>query len=128
MILIGDARTATGFRTNNEYATWDHSSLNMNPLVTQRTVSIVALLASTLITACGQRSTNPPTGALTVYEDAPKMILLDLGPPGNSLGDVYHFSAPLHSERGGPVIGELVGSKTLVKMATDANPNLERRA
>jgi len=26
------------------------------------------------------------------------------------------------------VTGELVGSKTLVKMATDANPNLERHA
>ncbi|HEY2680646.1 MAG TPA: hypothetical protein VGI59_04930, partial [Candidatus Udaeobacter sp.] len=56
------------------------------------------------------------------------MSLLDLGAPGNSLGDVYHFSAPLHSERGGPVAGEVIGSKTLVKMATDANPNLERRA
>ena len=43
------------------------------------------------------------------------MTLLDLGPPGNSLGDVYHFSAALHSERGGPVTGENVGSKTLVK-------------
>ena len=56
------------------------------------------------------------------------MSLLDLGAPGNSLGDVYHFSAALHSERGGPVTGELIGSKTLVKMPTDANPNLERRA
>jgi len=100
----------------------------MNPLVTQRTVTIITLLASILITGCRQRSTNPPTETVTVYEDAPKMSLLDLGAPGNSLGDVYHFSAPLHSERGGPVIGELVGSKTLVKMATDANPNLERRA
>ena len=36
-----------------------------------------------------------------------KMRLLDLGAPGNSLGDVYHFSTPLHSERGGPVTGEL---------------------
>ena len=53
---------------------------------------------------------------------------LDLGAPGSSLGDVYHFSAPLHSERGGPVTGEVIGSKTLVKVATDANPNLERRA
>jgi hypothetical protein len=56
------------------------------------------------------------------------MSLLDLGAPGNSLGDVYHFSAPLRSERGGPVTGELIGSKTLVKMPSDAGPNLERRA
>jgi hypothetical protein len=52
----------------------------------------------------------------------------DLGAPGNSLGDVYHFSAALHSERGGSVTGEVIGSKTLVKLPTDANPNQERRA
>jgi len=87
-----------------------------------------ALFASVLITACGAHSTNPSTEAFTVYQDAPKMSLLDLGTPGNSLGDVYHFSASLHSERGGPVTGEVIGSKTLVKMPTDANPNMERRA
>jgi hypothetical protein len=64
----------------------------------------------------------------TVYEDAPKMSLLDLGAPGNSLGDVYHFSAPLNSERGGSVTGELIGTKTLVKVPTEAIPDLERRA
>jgi hypothetical protein len=87
-----------------------------------------ALSASALIAACGAHSTNPSNESFTVYEDAPKMSLLDLGASGNSLGDVYHFSAPLHSERGGPVSGEVIGSKTLVKMATDANPTLERRA
>ena len=56
------------------------------------------------------------------------MSLLDLRAPGKSLGDVYHFSAPLHSQRGGPVTGEVIGSKTLVKMAADGNANLERRA
>lgn len=100
----------------------------MNPLIRHKTVGIAALLASALITACNQHSTNPSTETLTVYEDAPKMSLLDLGAPGNSLGDVYHFAAPMHSEKGGPVTGELIGSKTLVKMATDADPNLERRA
>src|SRR5262249_45472810 len=63
-----------------------------------------------------------------IYQDAPKMSLLDLGAPGNSLGDVFHFSAALHSDRGGPVTGEGSGSKTLVKMPTDASPNQERRA
>src|ERR1041385_7098916 len=101
----------------------------MMNLMFQRTVTgSAALLASFLIAACGSHSSNPSTETLTVYEDAPKMSLLDWGAPGNSLGDVYHFSAALHSERGGPVTGELVGSKTLVKMPTDANPNLERRA
>ena len=89
--------------------------------------AVAALLASTLIAACGLRSTNSSTETLTIYQDAPKMRLLDLGEPGNSPGDVYHFFAPLHSSPGGPVIGEVFGSKTLVKLATDANPNFEQR-
>lgn len=101
----------------------------MVTVIFQRTVTgLAALLASFLITACGAHSSNPSTETFTIYQDAPKMSLLDLGAPGNSLGDVYHFSAPLHSALGGPVTGEVVGSKTLVKMPTDANPNMERRA
>jgi hypothetical protein len=100
----------------------------MNLIFPRIVTGSAALFASVLITACGAHSTNQSTETFTVYEDAPKMSLLDLGAPGNSLGDVYHFSAPLHSERGGPVTGEVIGSKTLVKVATDANPNMERRA
>src|SRR5215467_13482771 len=99
----------------------------MNVIFRRAVMGFAALLVSVLIAGCGTRST-PSTERFTVYEDAPKMSLLDLGAPGNSLGDVYHFSAPLHSERGGPVTGELVSSKTLVKLPTDANPNMERRA
>ena len=99
----------------------------MNLIVTQRMTAIAALLASTLIAACGLRSTNCSTETLTIYQEAPKMKLLDLGDPGNSPGDVYHFFAPLHSSPGGPVIGEVFGSKTLVKLATQANPNFEQR-
>src|SRR5262249_18446314 len=98
--------------------------LNFQRLVT----AAVTLSLSALIAACGAHSNNPSTETFTIYQDAPKMSLLDLGAPGNSLGDVYHFSAALHSERGGPVTGEVVGSKTLVKLPTDANPNQERRA
>ena len=100
----------------------------MNLISQWMVTGLAALFASVLITACGAHSSNQSTENFTVYEDAPKMSLLDLGAPGNSLGDIYHFSAPLHSERGGPVTGEVIGSKTLVKMATDADPNLERRA
>src|SRR5436190_1127482 len=100
----------------------------MKPIVTPRMKALAALLASILIAACGLRSTNPSTETLTVYQDAPKMKLLDLGEPGNTPGDVYHFFAPLHSSPAGPVIGEVFGSKTLVKLATEANPNLEQRA
>src|SRR5207247_2505856 len=100
----------------------------MNLIFTPRIiVALAALLASTLVAACGLRSTNPSTETLTIYQDAPKMKLLDLGEPGNSPGDIYHFFAPLHSSPGGPVIGEVFGSKTLVKLATDGNPNLEQR-
>ncbi|MFL6553512.1 MAG: hypothetical protein ACJ8KF_08210 [Chthoniobacterales bacterium] len=100
----------------------------MNLIFQWMVTGLAALFASVLITACGAHSSNQSSENFTVYEDTPKMSLLDLGAPGNSLGDVYHFSAPLHSERGGPVTGEVIGSKTLVKVATDANPNLERRA
>ena len=100
----------------------------MNLIFQWMVTGLAALFASVLITACGAHSSNQSSENFTVYEDTPKMSLLDLGAPGNSLGDIYHFSAPLHSERGGPVTGEVIGSKTLVKVATDANPNLERRA
>src|SRR6266581_811590 len=100
----------------------------MNLIVARRTIASAALFASVLMAACGLRSTTASTETLTVYEDRPTLKLLDLGPPGNSPGDVYHFFAPLHSSPRGPVIGEVFGSKTLIKMATDANPNLETRA
>ena len=100
----------------------------MNSIVQRMLMGLAAVFASASFTACGAHSSSPSTETFTVYSDAPKMSLLDLGAPGNSLGDVYHFSAGLHSERGGPVTGELVGSKTLVKLPTDANPNTERRA
>ena len=99
----------------------------MKVIFRRAVMGLAALSVLLLVAGCGTRST-PSTETFTVYEDAPKMSLLDLGVPGNSLGDVYHFSAPLHLERGGPVTGELVGSKTLVKLPTDANPNMERRA
>jgi hypothetical protein len=100
----------------------------MNLNLQRLTATAAAMSVAALIAACGAHSTNPSTETLTVYQDAPKMNRLDLGDPGNSLGDVYHFSAALHSERGGAVTGEVIGSKTLVKVATDANPTLERHA
>jgi len=78
--------------------------------------------------AYGPHSTNPSSETLTVYEDAPALKPLDLGFPGNSPGDAYYFSATLHSSPGGPVTGEVFGSKTLIKSAAEANPNAEKRA
>ena len=71
--------------------------LTINLMVTTRITGLAAVLASTLLVACGEHSTTPSTETLTVYEDKPTLKLLDLGPPGNSPGDVYHFFAPLHS-------------------------------
>jgi hypothetical protein len=42
----------------------------MNLIVTRRMTALGALLASTLMTACGLRCTNPSNETLTVYEDA----------------------------------------------------------
>ena len=100
----------------------------MNLIFQRMVIGLAALSGSLLIAACGAHSNNSSTETLTIYQDAPEMSLLDLGAPGNSLGDIYHFSAALHSERGGPITGEVVGSKTLVKLPTDTNPTLERRA
>lgn len=77
---------------------------------------------------CGPHSTDPSTETLTIYEDAPTLTPLDLGPPGNSPGDAYYFSAPIYSSLGGRLIGEAFGSKTLIKLAAQANPNSEKRA
>jgi hypothetical protein len=100
----------------------------MKLIITRRIMASAALVVSILMTACGPHSTNPSTETLTVYEDAPALKPLDLGSPGNSPGDAYYFSAALHSSRGGPVTGEVFGSKTLIKMAAEANPNSEKRA
>lgn len=97
-------------------------------IVTRRIIALAALLVSTLMAACSPPSTNPSTETLTIYQDAPVLKPLDLGPPGNSLGDAYYFSAPLHSSPGGLVTGEVFGSKTLFKVAAEANPNSEKRA
>jgi len=61
-------------------------------LITQRMIIAAAALSlSALIAGCGARSTNPSTETFTLYQDAPKMSLLDLGVPGNSLGDIIIF-------------------------------------
>lgn len=100
----------------------------MKLIIKRRITVLVALLVSGLVGACGPHCTSPSTETLTIYEDAPALTPLDLGPPGNSPGDLYYFSAALHSSAGGPVTGEVFGSKTLVKLAAQANPNSEKRA
>lgn len=95
---------------------------------THRIVAAAALLASTLMAGCSPHSTSPSNETLTIYSAAPAMNPLDLGAPGNSPGDAYYFSAPLYSSPGGRMIGELIGSKMLVKLAAQADPSTEKRA
>src|SRR5437870_11462025 len=83
--------------------------LTMNLMVTTRIIGLAAVLASTLLAACGQHSTTASTETLTVYEDKPTLKLLDLGPPGNSPGDGDHFVAPVHSSPGGRLAAEWLG-------------------
>lgn len=100
----------------------------MKTIITRRTMTSVAMLVSIMMASCSPRSTNSSTETLTVYQDAPTLTPLDLGPPGNSPGDAYYFSAALHSKPDGPATGEVFGSKTLIKLAAQANPNSEKRA
>ena len=100
----------------------------MKLIIKRRITAPVAVLVSGLMAACGPHCTSPSAETLTIYEDAPTLTPLDLGPPGNSPGDLYYFSAALHSSPGGPVTGEVFGSKTLVKLAAQPNPNSEKRA
>jgi hypothetical protein len=100
----------------------------MKLILRETIIASAALLISSFIAACSPHSANSSTETLTIYQDAPTLKPLDLGSPGNSAGDAYYFSAPLHSSAGGPVIGEVFGSKTLVKVAAEANSNSEKRA
>jgi hypothetical protein len=72
----------------------------MNLITTRRIIGLAAVLVSTLMAACGLRSTTASTETLTVYEDKPTLKLLDLGPPGNSPGE---FDA------GQPVVRAILG-------------------
>jgi hypothetical protein len=77
------------------------------------------------VAACGGGDT---TSSLTVYEDAPTLNPVDAGAPGNSPGDAYYFFANVRDQVGGPVTGQVYGTKTLVKQADPSNPTAEERA
>lgn len=88
---------------------------------------VPVLLAGTAA-ACGGTDPEPERNlGLTFYQDAPVLSPVDVGAPGNSPGDAYYFSANLHATAGGPVIGEVFGTKTLVKQSAPG-ANAEQRA
>jgi hypothetical protein len=101
----------------------------MRLFLSQKLIALTVMLVSTLVASCKPpSSTNSSTETLTVYEAAPTLTPLDLGSPGKSPGDAYYFSAQLYSSPGGRMIGEVFGSKTLMKIAGQANPDSEKRA
>lgn len=74
-----------------------------------------------------QTPNTPLTEKLTIYQEAPTTRHLDLDVPGNSLGDAYYLSASLHASKGGPIIGEMFGNTTLVKLGSPKNLEAEQR-
>jgi hypothetical protein len=71
------------------------------------------------------------TKQLTVFEDPSvdrSITYIDIPPADKSLGDIFCFNAPLHSENAtGPIIGELFGITTIVKMNISSSPGKEQR-
>jgi hypothetical protein len=71
------------------------------------------------------------TMQLTVFEDpsAERTITyIDIPPAGKSLGDAFYFNGTLRSENAtGPIIGELYGITTVVKMSTSTSAGQEQR-
>jgi hypothetical protein len=106
-----------------------HKEMNMLPQISRVQLIFIftALIATVMLAGCATPTATPPE-TLTVYQDAPTMNPLDTGETGNSPGDVFYFHAPLHATQGGPVTGEVFGSKTLIKPATEADPSTEQRA
>jgi hypothetical protein len=73
------------------------------------------------------KSKKPKTEQLSIHQDVPVILPLDVGPGGSSVGDSFYFHADLRSESGGPVVGEVFGTKVAVKTAIVENPLIEQR-
>jgi hypothetical protein len=99
----------------------------MNLIVQRIMTAATALSVSALIAACGARSTNRSNETFIVYEDAPKTSL-SLTSVSREIARATCIISSPHSDRArGQVTGEVSGSKILIKLATEANPDLEKR-
>ena len=67
------------------------------------------------------------TEQLTIHQDAPDIIPLETGDAGSSVGDSFYFHAALRLEPAGPEVGEVFGTKVVVKTATTQSPMVEQR-
>jgi hypothetical protein len=88
----------------------------------------VVVMGCALVLALAACANDSSKTSLTVYEDAPTLVPVDVGTPGNSPGDEYQFYATLRDQLGGPITGHVYGTKTLVKPADPSNPAAEQRA
>jgi hypothetical protein len=70
---------------------------------------------------------KPKTQEFTIYQDAPVIVPLDLGASGPTAGDSFYFYAALRLVPAGPVVGEVFGTKVVVKTATALQPLIEQR-
>jgi hypothetical protein len=70
---------------------------------------------------------NPKTQEFTIHQDAPVIVPLDAGDAGPSVGDSFYFNAVLRVVPAGPVVGEVFGTKVVVKTATALEPLVEQR-
>lgn len=89
---------------------------------------LTRLLCVPVLLVVGVACSSDSDTSLTVYQDAPTMHPVDIGPAGNTPGDEYVFFAPLRSTPGGAAIGEVYGTKKLAKPPAAESPDVEQRA
>jgi hypothetical protein len=94
-------------------------------------VFLMVLLGVTVMAENHSTESNS-TAQLTVFTDlnvAKTITSVDIPPAGKSLGDAYYFNGTLRSTNAtdGPIIGELFGSTTTVKMSSTKSTGQEER-
>jgi hypothetical protein len=70
---------------------------------------------------------KPKAEEFTIHQDAPVIVPLDAGPAGPTVGDSFYFYAALRVAPAGSVVGEVFGTKVVVKTATAQHPLVEQR-
>jgi hypothetical protein len=70
---------------------------------------------------------RPKTEQFTIHQDAPTITPLDVGDAGPSGGDSFYFYAALRLTPAGQVVGEVFGTKVVVKPAAVEHPLIEER-
>ena len=97
-------------------------------------ISAALLMVSFGVTGMAENlsTKSNSTMQLTVFTDpnvAKTITAIDIPPAGKSLGDAYYFNGTLRSTNAtdGPIIGELFGSTTTVRMSPTKSTGQEQR-